>query len=112
MSKEGLPEEILDYRDGRVIYEVGDHATLVEAVEAAVAKGISLAYAYLCHAKLQGARLAFADLRGARLASAVLKNADLSNADLSNAQLMEADLRGALRDGWKIAGADFRAARL
>ncbi|MFO0892136.1 MAG: pentapeptide repeat-containing protein [Isosphaeraceae bacterium] len=111
--------------------------TIGSAVEAAVARGVSLLYADLrgiClagrrmrSADLRGADLALgdasgaelggADLRSARLVGVTLRDTRLQAADLRQADLREADLRHAdLRDarltGAELRGAIFRGARL
>ena len=61
--------EIKSRWNGEVLYS-GEHASLKEAVEAAVKAGANLCGANLCGANLCGARLTGARLTGARLTGA------------------------------------------
>lgn len=77
----------------------------LEALEEAVAAGLSLLYADLTCLRAPGADLRGADLRGADLRQADLREADLRGADLRGARLTGADLRGTLLHGAKLADA-------
>jgi len=90
----------------------GQHATLREALLAAVASGAYLGGAYLSGANLRGADLSDADLSGANLRGADLSDADLSGADLSGADLSDANLSDANLSDADLSGADLRAADL
>ena len=81
--------------------------TLREAVEKAVAEGVSLEGADLFEADLSGAGLVKAKLHGANLAYANLEGATIWDADLSAASLFRANLTGA-----KLVGADLFLADL
>ena len=73
--------EIKSRWSGEVLYS-GEHASLKEAVEAAVK-----AHAYLAGANLVQANLAGASLAGANLARAYLAGANLTDANLTDANL-------------------------
>jgi hypothetical protein len=79
---------------GAVLYE-GEHASLREAVIAAVESG----------ANLTGANLTGANLSGAYLSGANLSGADLSGANLTRANLTRANLTGAYLSGANLSGA-------
>lgn len=93
--------EIHDIK-GVVLYRARHAQTLCEAVEHAVAAGVSLA----------GSDLTMADLTGANLARADLTGADLTGADLTGTKLAGTDLAGAKLAGAKLAGADLTWADL
>ena len=71
---------------GETLYQ-SSHQSLKEAVEAAVADGVSLKNAKLAYANLHNANLRGADLSGASMKHANLAYADLSGANLHNASL-------------------------
>ena len=102
----------IDHRyGGETLYE-GDHVTLRDAAEAAVACGASLARASLVGASLVGARLDGASLDGARLDGASLARAWLDGASLVGASLVGARLDGARLDGARLVGARLDGASL
>ena len=78
--------EIKSRWNGEVLYS-GEHASLKEAVEAAVKARANLARANLAGAYLAGANLTDADLTDAYLAGACLVGADLVGADLTDAKV-------------------------
>ena len=91
--------------------------TLREAVEKAVAEGVSLAGADLTGANLSGATLYRADLSGATLYRADLTGANLTRVNLSGANLTWANLTGANLTGANLtrvnlSGADLTRADL
>lgn len=71
---------------GETLYQ-SSHQSLKEAVEAAVADGVSLKNANLAYADLHNANLHSANLSGASMKHANLAHADLSGANLHNANL-------------------------
>jgi uncharacterized protein YjbI with pentapeptide repeats len=77
-----------------VIYE-SEKETIREAVEEAVAKGVSLSYANLSYANLSYANLSYANLSYANLSYANLSDANLSYANLRSANLSYANLSDA-----------------
>ena len=81
--------EIKSRWSGEVLYS-GEHASLKEAVEAAVKAGADLRCANLAGADLRCANLAGADLRCANLAGADLRDANLCGANLRGANLRDA----------------------
>lgn len=78
---------------GKIIFT--SDKPLKEALEEAVAEGVSLKFAKLDGAKLAGANLSKADLHAADLSEAKLAGANLSGAILTQARLRNADLSGA-----------------
>ena len=70
--------EIKNRWNGEVLYS-GEHASLKEAVEAAVKSGVSLAGANLRGANLGDANLGDANLRGANLRGADLRGAKVGD---------------------------------
>ena len=96
--------EIKSRWNGEVLYS-GEHASLKEAVEAAVKAGADLCGANLCGADLGGADLGGANLGGADLGGADLCGANLRGADLGGADLCDADLGGADLGGANLRGA-------
>ena len=97
--------KIYNWKTGEVITENKDCSTIKELVEWCVKKNISLQYADLSDANLQGVilnyiNLAYANLSGvnlmnANLKLAILNNVDLSGANLTNTNLSFANLQGA-----------------
>ena len=86
---------------GETLYQ-SSHQSLKEAVEAAVADGVSL----------KNANLAYADLSDANMKHASLRNANLHNANLRRANLRGANLRGADLHNANLAYADLSGANL
>lgn len=84
----------------------GQAANIRDAVEHAVASGVSLAYANLVNADLANAQLQNADLSQAMLAHANLYRARFDNANMRYAYLAEADLTCACFNGSDITGAE------
>lgn len=76
--------------DKKVLYE--SDKPLKEALEEAVAEGVSLKFAQLDGANLAGANLSRANLHGANLTEANLAEANLTGASLCTARLRYADL--------------------
>ena len=76
---------------GETLYQ-SSHQSLKEAVEAAVADGVSLKNANLHNANLHNASLRNANLAYADLSGASMKHANLAHADLSGANLHNASL--------------------
>ena len=79
---------------GETLYQ-SSHQSLKEAVEAAVADGVSLKNANLHNANLTDANLAGANLLNANLSDANLTDANLHNASLAYANLSGANLHNA-----------------
>ena len=96
---------------GEVIF-THECASMREAVEKAVRRGISLRKANLSWANLHRANLQGASLDGANLFGANLRGANLYVADLRGANLRGANLRGANLYGANLYGADLRRADL
>lgn len=104
---------------GRILWS-GEAEGFSEAVETAVADGVSLGGADLAHADLRGAQLARAHLDGANLRNALLEAADLADASLVGANLegvvadgasfVRARLQRAVLAHASVDGADFEAA--
>jgi hypothetical protein len=95
----------------RVLYE-GEHATMCEALEAAVQVGSDLRGAYLGGANLRGAYLRGAYLGGANLTGAYLEGANLGGAYLEGANLGGAYLTGAYLGGAYLGSAYLEGANL
>jgi hypothetical protein len=93
--------EIKNRYTNQVIY-TGDHATVKEAVLAAIKGGANLSGANLSGADLRSANLSGADLRSANLSGADLSYADLSYANLSGADLKLAKLDEIKKDFFKV----------
>ena len=85
---------------------------LKEAVEAAVAEGVSLEHANLANADLRNANLQGADLERANLTGARLPFANLSGANLTCARVHLANFCGAKLTGADLDEADFVSANL
>lgn len=85
---------------------------LRDELEAAVARGESLARRDFTSVDLTGVNLRGADLRGAYLEGARLADADLSGADLRDAVFVRADLTDARLVGAELAGANLGDANL
>ena len=83
--------EIKRWDNSEVIF-TSTKQRMKEAVEEAVSKGVSLAYANLRFADLSHTYLSYADLSHAYLSYTDLSNTDLRFANLSNAYLSHADL--------------------
>lgn len=96
---------------GRVLY-TSNKETIRDAVEEAVANGVSLTSAILDCADFVGANLKGAVLVSASLAGADLRDVDLEGANLINACLQDANLEGANLSGVSLWGADLRGVRL
>jgi len=109
-------------KEGWLIYENSDCATIKELVEKAVREKIDLTNAdlfdaNLTNANLEWARLTNADLgytylREADLGNARLDGANLTNANLEFANLRFADLSNAKLQSAYLSGADLRYANL
>ena len=96
---------------GDVLFShTAENNSITLTVEAAVASGVSLAWANLANADLAGAKLEGANIYGAKLAGAKLANAYLANANLAWANLAWANLEGADLDMAKLYEADLRKA--
>jgi hypothetical protein len=90
---------------GAALYE-GQHATMREAVEAAVKAGANLFGANLSDANLSSANLSDANLSYANLSGANLSGANLSYANLSDANLSDANLSYANLSRADLSGAN------
>ena len=81
---------------GEVIYAYeGENATIKDAVEDAVKKGVNLTRANLECANLECADLRYANLEGANLEGANLYRAALTRANLEGANIKDANFKGA-----------------
>jgi hypothetical protein len=103
--------EITHRKTGVVLY-AGNHATMAEAVSAAVSTDANLSDANLRDANLSDANLSGAYLHGANLRVANLNNADLSDANLSGAYLHGANLRVANLNNADLSDANLSGANL
>ena len=95
---------------GEVLYK--SDKPLKEALEEAIAVGVSLKFAQLDSANLAGADLSKADLAYASLSEANLAGADLSGAILTQARLRHANLSGADLTRASARHANFACANL
>lgn len=96
---------------GETLYQ-SDKPTLKEAVEAAVAKGVSLKLAKLADADLKGVSLPGADMRCADLSRTNLRGAELSGADLSRADMRYTNLAFAVLTGAYLSYSNFYCSNL
>lgn len=97
--------------EGKVIYE-GENATIKDAVEDAVKKGVCLRRVDLERADLRGVNLKGVDLNGANLREVNFKGADLSGANLSWADICDVNLEDANLSGANLDWADLSNSNL
>ena len=98
---------------GEVIYTYeGENATIKDAVEDAVKKGVNLTRANLEYANLRYANLYHANLEGANLYRASLIRANLEGANIKDANFKGVNLYRANLYGVNLYGANFFNANL
>ena len=98
---------------GNVLFEhKQENNTLIDTVEEAVKRRVSLCEANLEDAMLYGANLENSNLERATLIGANLENSNLENSNLERASLNGANLYGANLERTKLIGANFKKANL